>query len=196
MPKVGMEPIRRRQLIAATIEAIHDRGFCGVTIGEIAKRAGLSYGLAHHYFGSKEQLLAATMRQLLDSLGLELRQRLAKATTPDERIRAIIAANFGDTQFTKTLISAWLAFYLQAQTGPNARRLLQIYQIRLARNFAYAFRAYLPPEEARACAIGAAAIIDGLWLRYALAGRIPDPADAIAWAEGLIFRLIGRHEIA
>ena len=69
MPKLGMEPIRRRALIAAAIEQIHATGSLDVTVGQIAKRAGVSSALAHHYFGGKEDLIIAAMRHLLRELG-------------------------------------------------------------------------------------------------------------------------------
>ena len=96
MPRIGMEPMRRKALIAAAIEAIHDRGMGQVTMGEIARRAGVSAALAHHYFGGKDQLLLATMRHLLTELGEEIQARLAAATTPQERISAVIRGNFAD----------------------------------------------------------------------------------------------------
>ena len=82
MPKTGMEPIRRRALISAAIETIHDRGYCDVTVGQIARRAGVSSALAHHYFGSKEDLLIATMRHLLQELGVAIVERLRQAGNP------------------------------------------------------------------------------------------------------------------
>ncbi len=85
-----MEPVRRKALIAAAIDAIHDRGMGQVTMGEIARRAGVSAALAHHYFGGKDQLLIATMRHLLSELGEEIQARLADAKTPSERISAVI----------------------------------------------------------------------------------------------------------
>ncbi|MDG1319155.1 MAG: TetR family transcriptional regulator, partial [Paracoccaceae bacterium] len=51
MPKVGMEPIRRAALVKATIAEIGEAGTLDVTVSQIAKRAGMSSGLAHHYFG-------------------------------------------------------------------------------------------------------------------------------------------------
>ena len=50
-------------VIAAAIEAIHDRGMGGLTMGDIARRAGVSSALAHHYFGSKEGVLLAVMER-------------------------------------------------------------------------------------------------------------------------------------
>ena len=68
MPKIGMEPLRRRALVDATLKTIGDNGSLAVTMQEIARNAGVSAALAHHYFGSKEQLLVASMRSLLAQL--------------------------------------------------------------------------------------------------------------------------------
>src|SRR3546814_5448651 len=68
MPKVGMEDLRRRQLIAATITSIHEQGFANATISRISKNAGLSGGIVAHYFDDKAGLLAATMRSLAQDL--------------------------------------------------------------------------------------------------------------------------------
>ena len=191
MPKKGMEPIRRRQLIGATMEAIHDLGFCDVTIAEIARRAGVSYGLAHHYFGSKDQLMTATMRHLLTSLGEEHVRHLTEANTPQLRIRAVCQASFSPNQFQPVVISAWLAFYMQAQTGPSSRYLLQIYARRLVSNLSFALKQMVPQSEVRELAEGAAAVIDGLWIRWALSDNRPPARDAAAFAERGIARLIG-----
>jgi TetR/AcrR family transcriptional repressor of bet genes len=52
MPKLGMEPIRRAALVSATISEIGRAGSLDVTVSQIARRAGMSSALAHHYFGS------------------------------------------------------------------------------------------------------------------------------------------------
>lgn len=68
MPKVGMEPVRKKQLIEATLEVMAEVGYHGTTISLISKRAGLSSGIISHYFGDKQGLIEATMRHLLDAL--------------------------------------------------------------------------------------------------------------------------------
>ena len=125
MPKVGMEPLRRRALIDATISAIGERGSLDVTMSEIAGRAGVSSALAHHYFGAKDELLQATMRHLLAELNADTRHALAAARTPRARVSAVIAVNFSDKQFQPETIAAWLAFYVEAQKSPALRRLLR-----------------------------------------------------------------------
>ncbi|WP_346910534.1 transcriptional regulator BetI [uncultured Roseibium sp.] len=186
MPKIGMEEERRRSLIAATVDAIHENGFCDVTIAQIARRAGVSGGLAHHYFGSKDQLLAATMRHLLNDLGEQIRSRLAKAETPRERISAIITGNFAPEQFREAVIAAWLAFYVQAQTTETSRRLLRIYSARLVSNLTFNLKAFMAAKEARRIAEGTASMIDGVWIRRALKDGAPDAMSAIRMVEDYV----------
>jgi len=192
MPKVGMEPIRRRALISAAIETIHDRGFCDVTVGQIARRAGVSSALAHHYFGSKEDLLIATMRHLLKELSETIVPRLKSASGPRARVSAIVAGNFAEEQFKPATISAWLAFYVQAQTVPEARRLHRIYARRLKSNLIHDLSQMISRDQAVETAEGAAALIDGLWIRFALAEGRADRAAAMALVEDYVTTRIER----
>ncbi len=194
MPRIGMETIRRRALIDATVETIHARGFSDATMAEIARRAGVSGGLAHHYFGSKAGLLNATMRALLSDLSRDLRKEMSGAETARERISATVAASFGPGQFQPALISAWLAFYLQARVEPETRRLLRIYHRRLVSNLAHDFAHLLPRDEARRAAEGTAAMIDGLWLQRIFADGPPQPRSAIKTVEDYVERQIGVGE--
>ncbi|MBA3447370.1 MAG: transcriptional regulator BetI, partial [Pseudaminobacter sp.] len=134
MPKLGMEPLRRKALIDATISAIGARGSLDVTMSEIAGRAGVSSALAHHYFGAKDELLQATMRHILSELNSDMRVALGESETARARVRAVIAVNFSDTQFRPEIIAAWLAFYVQAQKSQPLRRLLRVYARRLHSN--------------------------------------------------------------
>jgi AcrR family transcriptional regulator len=68
MPKLGMQPIRRRQLIDATLDAINEVGMHDATIAQIARRAGVSTGIISHYFKDKNGLLEATMRDITSQL--------------------------------------------------------------------------------------------------------------------------------
>ncbi len=110
MPKVGMEPIRRRQLIAATIEAIHQAGFGQTTVAEVSRRAGLSSGIVAHYFKDKAGLLEATLRSLAEDLRRGVVAHLAQAAGPEARVLAVIDANFAPELFAPPVVTAWLAF--------------------------------------------------------------------------------------
>ncbi|MEO3387882.1 transcriptional regulator BetI [Mesorhizobium sp. CAU 1741] len=180
MPRIGMEPMRRKALIDAAILAIGERGSLDVTMSEIARRAGVSSALAHHYFGAKEDLLQATMRHLLRELGREVSAALQNSATPRERVAAVIAINFSDVQFRPETVAAWLAFYVAAQRSRPMRRLLRVYARRLHSNLMSGLRQLLPASEAVRTAEGIAAMIDGLYIRRALKEGAPDPASAIA----------------
>jgi TetR/AcrR family transcriptional repressor of bet genes len=189
-----MEPLRRKALISAAIDAIHDRGMGQVTMGEIARRAGVSAALAHHYFGGKDQLLLATMRHLLAELSDEIQARLAEAKTPRARISAVIRGNFAADQFRPAVISAWLAFYVQAQNDPEARRLLRVYTRRLESNLLHALRELTSREHALRVAETAAALIDGTWIRRSLAEGDPDPEGAARLVEDAVFEALQRRD--
>jgi TetR/AcrR family transcriptional repressor of bet genes len=167
MPKVGMEAIRKRALVEAAIAAIHSIGSLNVTISDIAKRAGVSQGLAHHYFGSKQDLLVAVIRHLLTTFGIEASNRLKSATTTRGRVSAIIGASLGDEQFTPETVAVWLAFYVHAQASPDVQHLLTVYARRLNSNLVHALRP-LAGTEAGRIATGIASLIDGLYIRQAL----------------------------
>src|SRR5690606_20143652 len=183
MPKVGMEPLRRRALIDATISAIGERGSLDVTMSDIAGRAGVSSALAHHYFGAKDDLLQATMRHLLTELNTDTRHALSACGTPRERVSASIAVNFSDKQFQSETIAAWLAFYVEAQKSTALRRLLRIYARRLHSNLMSGLVHLMPRSEAEQAAEAIAALIDGLYIRRALKDGTPNAASAIAIVE-------------
>jgi TetR/AcrR family transcriptional repressor of bet genes len=192
MPKLGMEPLRRKALIDAAISAIGERGSLDVTVSEIAGRAGVSSALAHHYFGPKDELLQATMRHLLAELGRDTRAALRRAPTPRARLSAIVAVNFSEQQFRPEIIAAWLAFYVEAQRSTELRRLLRVYARRLHSNLISGLSHLLPASEAERTAESIAALIDGLYIRRALKAGAPDAASAIALVEDYIATRLSR----
>ncbi|MEQ8738513.1 MAG: transcriptional regulator BetI [Hoeflea sp.] len=182
MPKIGMEPIRRKALTDAAIEAIGAHGSLAVTMSDIAGRAGVSPALAHHYFGSKERLITESIRALLRDLKSDAVAALATARSPRARLSAIVAASFSQKQFSDEVVAAWLAFYVDAQRAPEIRRLLTVYARRLHSNLMSGLRPLAGERDAQRIAEGAAAMIDGLYIRKALNA---DPArhDAAALVE-------------
>lgn len=177
-----MEALRRRQLIEATIDTIHEVGFASASLQSIAKRAGVSPGLVAHYFRDKEGLLEATLRQLASDLGRGAARRLTAAGTPYERLLAIVEANLEPAQFDRRIATVWLAFWGQVLHSPRLRRIQMVYEKRLASNLRHAFRRLVPAAEAARLAEATAALIDGLWLRATLSLEPPDPNAARATA--------------
>ena len=177
MPKLGMEGIRRRQLIEATIASIHEVGLAESSLSRISARAGVSTGIVHHYFEDKAELLESTLRTLGTGLRHAVVRRLNLAKTPAQRLLAVIDGNIGADQFTPEGVSAWLAFWAQVPTHPRLARVQNVIISRLHGNLVDALRR-LGRRDAEDIASVTEALIDGLWLRAALSADGPDPARA------------------
>ena len=48
---------RRKQILRAAVETFAERGFQRTRVSDIAKRAGVAYGLIYHYFENKDHVL-------------------------------------------------------------------------------------------------------------------------------------------
>lgn len=185
MPKIGMEPIRKAALVNATIVEIGRAGSLDVTVSQIAKRAGMSSALAHHYFGSKEEMFLAAMRHVLAIYGAEVRGALAVATGHRGRLQAVVQASFSAASFRREVVGAWLNFYVMAQTLPEAKRLLHIYQARIRANLRHDLRPLVGGRAPRV-AEAMAALIDGVYLRQV----VQSGPDARAKAIGLVLSVL------
>ena len=163
-----MEPIRRAALVQATIEEVGRSGSLDVTVAQIARRAGVSSALAHHYFGGKDRIFLAAIRHILTLYGASVRGALAGARGPRERLDAIVRASFAPVNFRREIIGAWMAFYVQALVSAESRRLLGVYQRRLRSNLVHELRP-LAGDRAPAIAETVAALMDGIYIRAALA---------------------------
>jgi TetR/AcrR family transcriptional repressor of bet genes len=79
MPKVGMGPIRRAQVIQAVIQRIVEGGLETLTMDAVAKKAGVSKGVVNHYFAGKRDLLLKSFQAFLESYN----QRMINLIHPD-----------------------------------------------------------------------------------------------------------------
>ncbi|MCW1935602.1 transcriptional regulator BetI [Pseudomonas sp. MDMC_285] len=180
MPKVGMQPIRRSQLIAATLEAVDQVGMADASIAYIARLAGVSNGIISHYFNDKNGLLEATMRHLMQALSNAVgeRRRALRDDNPRAHLKAMIDGNFDDSQVSGPAMKTWLAFWASSMHQPALRRLQRVNDHRLYSNLCGQFHRALPQDQARFAARGLASLIDGLWLRGALSGEAFDTEQA------------------
>lgn len=186
MPRIGMEPLRRKALVDAALRTIGSHGTLDVTMSEIAREAGVSAALAHHYFGSKQQLVIATIQSLLNRLRTDVVMAMQHLQAPRERLSAVIAVSFHADQFDAETVAAWLAFYVEAQRSDAVRRLLVIYTRRLRSNLVHALKHLCPPDDAARIAEGVAAMIDGLYIRQSLNASPLGSAGSIRLTEDYI----------
>lgn len=51
------EPEKRRRILHAAVHVFAEKGYHGCRIADVAKAAGVAYGLVYHYFQNKDELL-------------------------------------------------------------------------------------------------------------------------------------------
>jgi len=165
MPKLGQEPIRRRQMIEATMACIRAEGVNRATMQRIARRAGLTSGLIVHYFTDKAGLFEAVYRELYRSLSEITRARLKTAHTPKEKLHAILDSQLCNEMLQPDIMATWVALYSLIPESPALARLERAYERRIESNLISTLRGIgLPASEARNITEELMSLIDGLWL--------------------------------
>jgi betaine-aldehyde dehydrogenase len=196
-PSPSFEAARRRQLIEATIETVSEVGFKSASLGEIARRAGVSQGLFAHYFGDKDGLLEATLRFMAARLARATSMRLRAARTPLEKVLAVSESALADEEFERRTSAVWLAFWGQIMHSAPYRRVQSIYQRRMRANLRHGLRPLIPASRVEPAAVLIAATIDGLWLQSHSSEPQPDEAArARETVKDLILILVGSSSAA
>src|ERR1700744_1699603 len=78
------------RIVEAMRASVAAHGIAGSTFDRVARQAGVSRGLLHYYFGSKERLLVEVVRRESELRGELLDQAVAGAAGADELIDALV----------------------------------------------------------------------------------------------------------
>ena len=164
---------RRRSLIEGTLRSLATNGIAGTSVRTITAAAGVSHGLARHYFPSKEDLLAAAFRHLCDGISEQIRDVERKGDrSAIERLKATPRAVFSSPALDVVNRLAFLEFWHEIRQNETIRDiqrdLYASYRRRVGRLFREAARDVRANVDHRAAAIGLIALLDGLWLELSL----------------------------
>jgi AcrR family transcriptional regulator len=95
-PRKVIEGEKAQRIVEAMRRSVARRGTAGSTFDHVAREAGVSRGLLHYYFGTKEQLLVEAVRRDCE-LRMELLERqLAGARTAEDFV-GLMAKNLQET---------------------------------------------------------------------------------------------------
>jgi len=86
LPKVGMEPKRRADIINATLTCISRHGIDGMTLDKVAEYADCSKGVAAYYFRNKDNLIVEAFRSFLAYFGLKIQSQIQQPMTPEAMV--------------------------------------------------------------------------------------------------------------
>jgi AcrR family transcriptional regulator len=118
-------PERERQMLDVAGRSFAAHGFHAVSMDEIAERAGISKPMLYHYFGSKEGLYVAYIRQQGSALMARMRDATGPDAAPLERLWAGTMAFLG---YVDEHRPGWALLYREAgnQGGPLAEEIVEL----------------------------------------------------------------------
>ena len=80
---------RRRQILDAAVRVFARQGFHASRVSDIAREAGVAYGLVYHYFNSKEQVLNELFTERWSLLLAAIEEIDAQSIPPREKLDAV-----------------------------------------------------------------------------------------------------------
>ena len=90
-PPRPLESERAQRIVEAMRRSVAQRGVAGATFDHVAREAGVSRGLLHYYFGTKEQLLVEVVRRDAELRLAVLDEQLAGAQTADDFVDTLVS---------------------------------------------------------------------------------------------------------
>jgi AcrR family transcriptional regulator len=89
-PTRGLPGDKAARIVEAMRVSLAARGIAGSTFDHVAREAGVSRGLLHYYFGTKERLLVEVVRRECDVRLERLEQAAAGASSADDVMAALV----------------------------------------------------------------------------------------------------------
>jgi len=83
---------KAQRIVDAMRESVAKRGAAGSTFEHVAREAGVSRGLLHYYFGTKERLLVEVVRRDSEIRVARLDEPLANAQSVDDVLQVLVAS--------------------------------------------------------------------------------------------------------
>jgi TetR/AcrR family transcriptional repressor of bet genes len=169
------QDVRREALISAALDLIAQGGPRAATVRAIAEKAGVTAGLIRHYFSSKEELVRASYRWMMDRMTEDNASVLGDGTEdPTKRLAFFVAASLVPPVADPTRLGLWAGFLHGAQHDAEMRQIhIQSYLVYrdLLQSLIEALPGTVRDGSYRGAAIACNGVIDGLWME---ASAVPE----------------------
>ena len=114
---------RRKTILRAAVEVFARKGYHGCRIADVAREAGVAYGLVYHYFRNKEELLQLVFEAGWGGFVTRIREAAEGPATLDAKVERIFQVAFdgyrADPRGVRVLV---LEFARGPGTGEANRR--------------------------------------------------------------------------
>jgi AcrR family transcriptional regulator len=182
---------RRRQILEAAVKVFAQKGFHAARVGDVAKEAGVAYGLVYHYFDSKEELLEAIFRGTWADMLARVQEVEASGVSAEEAVRQVTALLLRtwrrDPDLVRVLVrEVTRSQHLQEEVEEITHAMNALEDIVRRGQNGGDFRADLDPKLAAVVFYGA---LDEVLTGWVL-GQLPDGDEDIARAEQNVVLLL------
>lgn len=92
--RADREAERRKAILRAAVEVFSRKGYQGCRIADVAREAGVAYGLVYHYFRNKDELLESVFSSGWAGFLARVQVELARDWHIEQRIRAVVKVAF------------------------------------------------------------------------------------------------------
>lgn len=106
---------KAQRIVDAMRGSVAQRGAAGSTFDHVAREAGVSRGLLHYYFGTKERLLVEVVRRDTEIRMEMLDAALADAHTADDFIQALVSSLEDLVEHQPEFVTLWFELFTVAR---------------------------------------------------------------------------------
>lgn len=110
---------KAQRIVDAMRRSVARRGVAGSTFDHVAREAGVSRGLLHYYFGTKERLLTEVVRRDGELRMAALEHQLEQAQTADDFIDLLVASLEDLVANDPDLVAVTFELFTLAQRNPE-----------------------------------------------------------------------------
>jgi AcrR family transcriptional regulator len=173
-----------RRILDAAVRVFAARGYEATRVGDIAKEAGVAYGLVYHYYGSKEAVLDAVFREAWGRLlaAVSLAETTGE-TAPDQLelvVKIVLRAWRDDPDLVRLLVrEITRSPHIHDELDEIGQAFASLERIVRRGQEERTFRADVEPRVAAFMLYGALEEVLTGWVL----GQLPDDAEAVAAAE-------------
>ena len=175
---------KRRRILAAAVRVFAAQGYEATRVGDVAKEAGVAYGLVYHYFGSKDAVLEAVFHEQWGRLlaAVALAEETGK-TAPEQLglvVKIVLRTWRDDPDLVRLLVrEITRSPHIQDELDEIGQAFASLERIVRRGQEEGTFRSDVEPRVAAFMLYGALEEVLTGWVL----GQLPDNADAVAAAE-------------
>lgn len=129
-----MEEIRREQILQAAYRCVAQKSINGTRMKDIAREAGISQGVIHYYFQTKEKLLNELLAWSLQEYLEGALNKITFEKNPVKRLKTLFKYQKQVVRERADLVTVFYDFWVQGTKQPDVRDKMKE-QFKLYRDF-------------------------------------------------------------